>query len=282
MWKIKSDKEGKNLLFLWRVVGAAVIHLDHSKFESWNMVKFHTLPFPSDDYYKIVDIRKGLKYQDNSFDGIYAFHISEHLTWHENNAFVKELWRILCPGGICRLSTPDLYEKAIEYIKRSEAYEEDNNLENKIRFNWSIYGLIDQVARTESGGHMMKSVKSGFFDRSYLRSIYGDVFEYFCFNDNQSVKSKDRKGIRYFGYGLIRRLIRIFSNSTRRNYLENERFYFDQISFKRLMEDCQFQNVSIKTYKDSDIPNWDKYQLDTSEKGDYPLEPSCYVEGTKR
>lgn len=58
--------------------------------------------------FKQADVRKGLPYTDNSVDLINCSHLIEHLTLDEARGLCKEMCRVLKPGGIARVSTPDV------------------------------------------------------------------------------------------------------------------------------------------------------------------------------
>jgi predicted SAM-dependent methyltransferase len=45
---------------------------------------------------------------DSSVEVIYSSHVLEHLDQREVELYLKEAWRVLCPGGILRLVVPDL------------------------------------------------------------------------------------------------------------------------------------------------------------------------------
>jgi len=45
---------------------------------------------------------------DNSFDYIYSEHMIEHITYNDAKRMISECFRILKPGGVIRISTPDL------------------------------------------------------------------------------------------------------------------------------------------------------------------------------
>lgn len=59
--------------------------------------------------FRVHDIVNGVPYPDNSVDRIYLGQIVEHLSpRHQFPALMKECYRALRPGGIMRITTPDL------------------------------------------------------------------------------------------------------------------------------------------------------------------------------
>jgi predicted SAM-dependent methyltransferase len=65
----------------------------------------------------VHDVRKGLPYLDESTTHVYAQHFFEHLDRDEGVAFLRECRRVLVPGGVVRLSMPDLAEFVRMYSK---------------------------------------------------------------------------------------------------------------------------------------------------------------------
>lgn len=55
-----------------------------------------------------TDVRKPLKYVDNSIDFIFHEHVIEHLDEVDGYIFMQECFRILKPGGVMRLSCPSI------------------------------------------------------------------------------------------------------------------------------------------------------------------------------
>src|SRR6266702_1551105 len=55
-----------------------------------------------------LDIRNSLKFPNYCLDALYSEHVIEHLTCDECSQFLREANRMLRPGGILRLVTPDL------------------------------------------------------------------------------------------------------------------------------------------------------------------------------
>lgn len=74
-----------------------------------------------------VDLGRRLPFQDSTFAWIFGEHVIEHITENAAMALLRELHRILRPGGVLRLTTPDLkkilaiYEDRNPVISR-EAY----------------------------------------------------------------------------------------------------------------------------------------------------------------
>jgi len=55
-----------------------------------------------------LDITRPLPYPDGAFEAVFGSHVLEHLTPDEGSAVLQEVHRTLRPGGIVRLSVPDL------------------------------------------------------------------------------------------------------------------------------------------------------------------------------
>jgi len=54
------------------------------------------------------DLREPLPFESSSVDYIYSEHFIEHLSFKDGVKFFKECFRILRPGGVIRVATPDL------------------------------------------------------------------------------------------------------------------------------------------------------------------------------
>jgi hypothetical protein len=56
---------------------------------------------------------------------------------------------------------------------------------------------------------------------------------------------------------------------------------YDRLSLRLLLERAGFSDAQPVNYADSNIPNWSRSDFDRSIHGDYPLDPSVYVEARK-
>jgi SAM-dependent methyltransferase len=55
-----------------------------------------------------LDLTRPLPYPDGAFEAVFGSHVLEHLTPGEAEAALRELHRVLQPGGIIRIAVPDL------------------------------------------------------------------------------------------------------------------------------------------------------------------------------
>lgn len=64
-----------------------------------------------------LDITEGLPFEDRSVEWVYAEHLIEHITLDRAISWLREVKRILVPGGLLRLTTPDLARYAANYLE---------------------------------------------------------------------------------------------------------------------------------------------------------------------
>jgi predicted SAM-dependent methyltransferase len=68
----------------------------------------------------LLDLRLPIPLRDGTVDYVYSEDFLEHLTFQEGTGLLGECARILKPGGVLRLATPDLKALAQAYLERSE------------------------------------------------------------------------------------------------------------------------------------------------------------------
>ena len=66
------------------------------------------------------DVTKGLRFGDATVSVVYSSHFFEHLTYETALALAKECFRVLKPGGVFRISVPDLKLAAIAYMNSDD------------------------------------------------------------------------------------------------------------------------------------------------------------------
>ncbi len=62
-----------------------------------------------------LDVTLGLPFPNSTVQGIFSEHFIEHLTRPQAIAFLRECRRVLCPGGVVRVATPDLEQVIGDY-----------------------------------------------------------------------------------------------------------------------------------------------------------------------
>ena len=287
--EIRKTPRGRANLHIWRTGQSYEHQKGHLYLNDWTNVMFATLPFPDTNQINYYDVRKEFPFNDHSFDAVYALHIVEHLVYKENLSFMREVNRVLKPGGILRISTPDLEDICYQYLKKLDAVTANPSSENILRYDWAMLELMDQIVRQKPGGLMAEAVKKCYFDPEYAKWRYGDVFDEFYQKGNQTkrlnpeipTKAKFNKNFKDYVYRFYRKiLMKIWKGDPRRT-IEANRWMFDRVSLKILFEEVGFQGFQIMKFNQSDIPDWKQYNFDQSNYGSYPVEPSLYAEAKK-
>jgi predicted SAM-dependent methyltransferase len=73
-------------------------------------------------YFVQLDATRPLPFADGTFRWVYAEHFIEHVTLRQAVAWLKEVRRILGPGGFVRITTPDLGRYAAAYVAGDDAF----------------------------------------------------------------------------------------------------------------------------------------------------------------
>lgn len=70
----------------------------------------------------VHDLREPLPYKDSHVDAIFHEHFIEHLSKTEAEAFLKDCYRVLKPGGVMRIGWPDLKKLINAYVFKKRTY----------------------------------------------------------------------------------------------------------------------------------------------------------------
>lgn len=264
----------------------------------WNHLRFTSLPLPNEPNLRNFDLTKGrpLPYPDNAFDAIYSYHILEHLTPEAGLRVMREWHRVLKPGGICRVSTPDLAYFAEDYLRQLTQAESTPGVRQHHQHQWATYNLIDQAVRAKSGGKMAEALGKGEFDPDHLRYLNGDSLD-FIVNGGQSAPKPRRLQAAYLdgSPAPVGFLLRKLASSLAMRFIhkafsperilklihEKNLWLYDRVSLVRLFEEAGFADVTLADHRNSRIPEWKRYNFDQSPVGEHAREPSVFVEGSK-
>jgi SAM-dependent methyltransferase len=64
----------------------------------------------------LCDLARGIPARDGVATVIYTSHFLEHLRPGEGRALIRESFRVLAPGGLLRITVPDVRHFAVEYV----------------------------------------------------------------------------------------------------------------------------------------------------------------------
>lgn len=140
-----------------------------------------------------LDATKVFPFADSSFDYVYSEHMIEHVSRQEGLFMLKECRRVLKPGGLLRITTPDLAvllklyvaeqdppsEKYIKwitdrYLGETGVYRASYVINNAFR-NWGHQFLYDgellEIALRDAGFANLRRCTMGESDDENLRGI---------------------------------------------------------------------------------------------------------------
>jgi predicted SAM-dependent methyltransferase len=300
--QLRKTKSGLTNLHIWRTGRAYERQKGTIYRREWNNILFKINTHRLDDNNILYfDIRHPLPYPDEVFDAVYLLHVIEHLTPEESDSLLREIYRTLKPGGIIRVSTPDLEDVCSAYLRSLEEYDRDPSQTNLVKYEWSVLELLDQFVREQSGGLMTQYVKDRYYDPSYAKERYEDVFDEFYVPPPSPATASSPTLTKTFQqrlrqltlttlckgiYCRFRELLKkIYDNQRRkspndpRQTGEVNKWLYDCLWLTLALDKTGFREVSRKTYRTSDIPDWERFDLDRSNFGDHAIEPSLYMEG---
>jgi len=277
--KLRQTPQGLTYLHIWREHNIYEIIQNLKKAEDWNNIQFSVYPFADTDLVQTRDIRNGLPYPANSFDAILTTRLIEHLTLAENRVFLRELLRVLRPGGVVRFSTPDLNDKMNGYLEKVEQYEANPTEENFQSYFWYVLELTDQCTRSYSGGLLMETARSGKVSIDDMRATAGDVFDYLLGKQELKKPLKNRR--KNVGTSIMRKLQRLWQGKHPKTTREANMWLYDDLSLRNELQQAGFAAIQTQQYNTSEIPNYEDYAFDTSPHGDYAMEPSLFMEAKK-
>jgi SAM-dependent methyltransferase len=298
---ITYTADGRAYLHIWRTGRSYAQQKGALYRREWTNVLFSMVPQPADepDIFH-HDVRKSLPFADKTFEAAYALHVIEHLTPAEARSFVNELYRVLKPAGIVRISTPDLEDICRSYLRQLDECRTNRSDLNMVRYRWAVLELLDQIVRDQSGGLMSQSCARGDFDPEFGRIRFGDVFDEFAPPGSEDARSPRARplmtrltaltysslisGMRRRVLGAVDRCCGTHMRSLRNDPRctgELNRWMYDELSLEMLLEAEGFRECRRQDHRSSMIPGWDRYALDQSTAGSHAIEPSLYFEARK-
>ena len=237
------------------------------------------------------NLLKGIPYQGNTFDVVYHSHLIEHFPKEKATDFIKECYRILTPGGIIRMATPNLEEIVKNYIKYlNRSLQNDKTAEFK--YDWTMIEMYDQCIRNFTGGEMGKLYSRN--NNSISNFIYKRMGIELTRKTEINIKNNLKKNIKKIlplvsKIDLKDLLLRLILGRDFRYYQlgkfrlsgEIHQWMYDRFSLKRLLVQNKFKDVKICQATESRVPNLNSYNLDINPDGTVYKPDSIFIEAVK-
>ncbi|MDX1959891.1 MAG: methyltransferase domain-containing protein [Leptospiraceae bacterium] len=254
------------------------------------------------------DLKKGLPYSDGSFTAIYHSHVLEHFTIKDAKNFMKECYRILEKDGVIRMVIPDLEMICRLYIENLEkAISGDKLAEEK--YQWMKIELLDQLTRNHSGGEMLEYWKQNPMpaEEFVIERTGGEVLGFLRYyrslilsnhetspNERKSIEKKNKSILNIWKEKIIEYLIQNTKYKLITEEMENfikigkfrlsgeiHQWMYDRYSVSKLIDEVGFKDIKQVSASESDIPNFQSYNLDTDEDGRTRKPDSLFMEARK-
>ena len=103
----------------------------------------------------IHDLASGIPFPDDSVDAVYHSHLLEHLDRSVALEFMKEVKRVLKPGGIHRICVPDFETLCRNYLSHLEAVVNSTRMSST--HDSVVAAIIEQSVRKEAHGTSLQS-----------------------------------------------------------------------------------------------------------------------------
>lgn len=94
---------------------------------------------------RFADVSRKIPERDASAEAIYSCHMLEHLDRSQAKRFLAEVWRVLSPGGIVRISVPDLRKLVAHYKNSGDANQFVELLQMGAERPTSVVGRVRQL-----------------------------------------------------------------------------------------------------------------------------------------
>ena len=226
----------------------------HSAWDNYDLT-------PAGTSVRKIDLSRKIPLNDGSYRAIYCSHVIEHVDRGCVGSILREFRRILQPGGILRLVVPDLalivstYLEEFQRAKRGEA-------EAEIRHEWMTLELLDQITRKFSGGYMLRWWQSRPVPaRKFVLERVGQEAAPWILAATDSELSTE-KSPEFSIYRSPKN-----PEKTERDVRtsgELHQWMYDEISLSRLLRETGFLQPLVRGPRESRIPGFSNYHLDTT------------------
>lgn len=258
-----------------------------SYLESWTNLDYS----PHSQYVIKANLLNRLPLRDNQASCVYSSHFLEHIPRYLVSDFFSECYRITNQNGKIRLVLPDFEELCKTYLENRQ-----NNNHEKADF--LIIEIIDQYARSFSGGELGKYYHSIASSNNvemidYINQRTGHLLSSSSPEISKNSKLKvliknPKKILSEIESIYCKLLIRLLPNAFRQQNIslttvgEKHMWAYDFHTVEQLLLNAGFQQVKRMSASTSEIVDFPFFPLDLTEKG-LPRKgvESMYIEATK-
>ena len=231
------------------------------------------------------DILENLYYKENSISNIYTSHFLEHIPLSNLNIFLKKCFKMLSPGGVIRIITPDFHQICRSYL--NAVNNNDKELAQFIKIE-----MLDQLVRSNVGGSLRNKFNEYIeFDNKKMINFVWERLGYDLTKSNNP-KNLIKKPIyqRIFNkilYTYIRLITNMLpkafrtSNVKFTNVGENHTWLWDPVDLSDELLKAGFSNIKKKDIKESGIKNF-PFELDIKDGHPVKGAQSMCIEAEKK
>jgi predicted SAM-dependent methyltransferase len=245
------------------------------------------------------DLRKGIPFPAGSFDLVYHSHVLEHFDLPGARSLLRECHRVLAPGGMIRVSVPDLAQWARVYLQTLEAAAR-NEPDAAGRHAWMQVELLDQMVRKRTGGVFVDFIRQAPDSlRPFIESRVGPYSEFLPPDEaaqnaapsRSDWKARLRPLVRWLKSPEVRRARRIrralgadfaaWETARFRERGEIHQWMHDAVSLGRELTQTGFTDVVVCDATTSGHAGWETFHLDTFSDGSVRRPNSLYIEARR-
>jgi predicted SAM-dependent methyltransferase len=229
------------------------------------------------------NLLKGIPFPNEKFEVLYHSQLLEHFPKEKAFDFMKECYRVLKKNGTIRVVVPDLENIVNEYKKYLNENLKNPSKQTEANYDWILLEMYDQTVRNFDGGLMGKYLsQEKIVNEQYVIDRLGydgrSIREYFLSGTNDLIKRNIKLlelvkfSKKILGYP-IRKITKLILGDKYEKYKlgifrlggEPHMWMYDRYSLSRLLKDVGFRDIKNKSSFESEIPNWELYELDVKD-----------------
>lgn len=219
-----------------------------------------------------MNILRGLSFAPGTFDAVYSAQFIEHLTLEEGERVLRNVAKVMKPGAVIRLVTPDLEELSRTYLANLETVKAAPSKQAHRRYEWARLEIFDQIVRDQSGGETPAFLADSDDDtRQHIIGRLGHTATTFFWPPVTETQRLTFAKVWRKLNRIPRRVWQMTLNGLATDTVrvgrfrrsgEVHRYLHDVYSLTSLLEQAGFHSVERVDAHRSSIANWDSYQLD--------------------